>query len=33
MADLGFRAVLVGESLVMAEDAEGLLREMVRAGK
>ncbi len=33
MADLGFRAVLVGESLVIAEDAEGLLREMVKAGK
>jgi indole-3-glycerol phosphate synthase len=33
MADLGFRAVLVGESLVTAEDTERLLREMVKAGK
>lgn len=33
MAALGYRAVLVGESLVTAEDAEGLLEEMVKAGK
>jgi indole-3-glycerol phosphate synthase len=33
MADLGYRAVLVGESLVTAENTEGLLREMVEAGK
>jgi len=33
MAALGYRAVLIGESLVTAEDTEGVLREMVRAGK
>lgn len=33
MADLGYRAVLVGESLITAEDREELLREMVKAGK
>lgn len=33
MAALGYRAVLIGESLVTAGDTEGLLREMVRAGK
>jgi indole-3-glycerol phosphate synthase len=33
MAALGFRAVLVGESLVTAKDVEGILREMVEAGR
>jgi len=33
MAGLGYRAVLVGESLVTAQDAQGLLGEMVKAGK
>lgn len=33
MAALGYRAVLVGESLVTAEDPEGLLRGMVKAGR
>jgi indole-3-glycerol phosphate synthase len=33
MAALGYRAVLVGESLVTAEDTEKLLAEMVTAGR
>jgi indole-3-glycerol phosphate synthase len=33
MTALGYRAVLIGESLVTAGDTEGLLREMVRAGR
>lgn len=33
MASLGFRAVLVGESLVTAGDPEGLLAQMAAAGK
>lgn len=33
MACLGYRAVLVGEALVTAEDPAALLREMVKAGK
>jgi indole-3-glycerol phosphate synthase len=33
LAACGYRAVLIGESLVTAEDTEGLLGEMVRAGK
>jgi len=33
MAALGYRAVLVGESLVTAESTEELLKEMVEAGK
>ena len=33
MATLGYRAVLVGEYLVTAQDTEGLLGEMVEAGK
>ncbi len=33
MAALGYRAVLIGESLVTAEDTEGMLEEMVRAGR
>ena len=33
MAAFGYSAVLVGESLVTAEDTEGLLKEMVNAGK
>ena len=33
MAAFGYRAVLVGESLVTTGDTEGLLREMVEAGK
>jgi len=33
MAACGYRAVLIGESLVTAEDTEKLLREMVKAGK
>lgn len=33
MAGLGYRAVLVGEALVTADDPEGLLREMVEAGR
>ena len=33
MATLGYRAVLIGETLVTAEDVEGVLREMVEAGK
>ena len=33
MAAAGYRAVLIGESLVTADDTEGLLVEMVEAGK
>lgn len=33
MAAAGYRAVLVGESLVTAKDAKELLKKMVRAGK
>jgi len=33
MAGLGYRAVLVGEALVTAEDPEGLLSEMIEAGR
>jgi indole-3-glycerol phosphate synthase len=33
MAGLGYRAVLVGEALVTAEDPAALLKEMVEAGK
>jgi len=33
MAAVGYRAVLIGESLVTAEDTKGLLMEMVEAGK
>jgi len=33
MADLGFRAVLVGEALITAEDPGALLAEMVKRGK
>jgi indole-3-glycerol phosphate synthase len=33
MADLGFRAVLVGEALVTAKEPGALLGEMVKAGK
>jgi len=33
MAALGYRAVLIGESLVTAGDTEGVLKEMVKAGR
>jgi len=33
MAESGYRAVLIGESLVTAKNTEGLLREMAEAGK
>ena len=33
MTALGYRAVLIGESLVTAEDTEGLLEKMVKAGR
>ena len=33
MAALGYRAVLIGESLVTAGDTEGVLKEMLKAGR